>query len=335
MTEPSLEQWRTLYAAAAEFRERAPWRWFGGDELFAVEDPATGTVGYCSVMGSGGQEFGLAVFVGAEGFNSYRMLVLGETELESFESTALLRSISLNFGDRELTTDRDRAVIRSLGLRFRGRGVWPWFRSQRPGYVPWYLEQEEASLLECGLRQTLVLAERAEAGGLQLTDGLDGEPVLTRCRRGDLWVDEWRPPPEEKRGAEEEAGPPDEVRLRHLRETNVRKAGTWFLDFILLPSAVRDGNERPYYPLLVLVASEEGLIISVQFLQPSAPPAERRDTVVDILEQAPSWPRQLIVASEEIQQLLAPVAAALGISTRIDDLSMLHQLAEMFLDTLG
>ncbi len=51
MGEPTLEQWRALYAAAGAFRELAPWQWMTGDDLFAVEDPASGEVSYGTVMG--------------------------------------------------------------------------------------------------------------------------------------------------------------------------------------------------------------------------------------------------------------------------------------------
>ena len=39
-------QWQALYQAAAAFRDLAPWAWMTDRDLFAVEDPATGEVGY-------------------------------------------------------------------------------------------------------------------------------------------------------------------------------------------------------------------------------------------------------------------------------------------------
>lgn len=51
MAEPSLEQWHALYAAAIDLQKLAPWQWMNGDDLFAVENPTTGEVGYANVMG--------------------------------------------------------------------------------------------------------------------------------------------------------------------------------------------------------------------------------------------------------------------------------------------
>jgi len=168
MSEPTHAQWQTLYQAAAAFRELAPWTWMTDQDLFAVEDPATGEVGYGGVMGSGGQEFGLHVFIGAEGFDGFRKMVDDEAEPESMEATMLMRSVAVAFESRQMLDRRDHEVVRALGLRFRGRGVWPWFRSQRPGYVPWYLDDAEARLLEVALRQGLEVAQRVKTGVLQL-----------------------------------------------------------------------------------------------------------------------------------------------------------------------
>jgi hypothetical protein len=136
MAQPSLEQWRTLYEAAAAYRGRAPWQTFTDADLFAVEDPETGEVGYCSVLGAGGQEFGLSVFPGRGGLFSLLELSLseGEPELDTMTS---LHTFGLDYSDREVLQKYDLDVIRALGLRFRGRGAWPWFRSLVPGYAPW------------------------------------------------------------------------------------------------------------------------------------------------------------------------------------------------------
>ena len=55
-----------FYAAAVHFFEEAPWRWM--DNLAAVEVryPANGPVRYAVIMGFGGQEFGLAMYLSAK-----------------------------------------------------------------------------------------------------------------------------------------------------------------------------------------------------------------------------------------------------------------------------
>ena len=46
--------WRRLYEAAIQVKELAPWEWMFEDEVFGVQDPETGKLGFVSVMGQGG-----------------------------------------------------------------------------------------------------------------------------------------------------------------------------------------------------------------------------------------------------------------------------------------
>src|SRR5712692_2907158 len=114
MVEPTLEEWRALYQAAVAFRDQAPWSWLGDRDFFAVEHPGFDEVGYCDVLGSGGEEFGLAVFVGADGFAFYRRLMLGEFEPEGDDLLTELHSLAATFVDREFIDKHDRAVLNAL-----------------------------------------------------------------------------------------------------------------------------------------------------------------------------------------------------------------------------
>ena len=50
-SEPTAVEWNALYKAAAEFREIEPWAWVTEDDIFDVQNPVTGEIGYCCVMG--------------------------------------------------------------------------------------------------------------------------------------------------------------------------------------------------------------------------------------------------------------------------------------------
>ncbi|MBI4506778.1 MAG: hypothetical protein HY691_14695 [Chloroflexi bacterium] len=334
MTEPTREQWQALYAAASEFDDLAPWVWMTDDDLFAVQDSETGEVAYCVVMGSGSQEFGLAAFLGPQGFASFRQLMLGELEPESLDAAALLRSVSLSFQDRAVLARQDREVIRSLGLRFRGRNAWPWFRSQRPGYVPWFLDGDEARILTLALRQAVQVSQRVEAGDLTLTLGVDDQPILTRCLREGRWVDEWRPPPA-RPPSREEPEPLDEVRLRRLREAKPRSREGWELDLFTVAAAVGGRGERPYLPVMLLAATQQGFVLGTTLLQPWTSATERQEAVLDLLEKGPHLPREIRVGREEVRRLLGPLTRALGIGIRVANLAVLEALKADLIEHLG
>ncbi len=49
---PSLEQWQELYSLMGQVKELAPWDCMYEDDVFGVEMPHNGELGFVSVMGS-------------------------------------------------------------------------------------------------------------------------------------------------------------------------------------------------------------------------------------------------------------------------------------------
>ena len=49
---PSLQEWKSLYKAAIEFKKLAPWSWMYDTDIFGVKDPVSGKIGYCCIMGA-------------------------------------------------------------------------------------------------------------------------------------------------------------------------------------------------------------------------------------------------------------------------------------------
>ena len=65
---PSTKAWKALYKAAIEFRDLESWDWMREADVFGVQNPKTGEIGYCCIMGSSGQVFAMAVYLGAQGY---------------------------------------------------------------------------------------------------------------------------------------------------------------------------------------------------------------------------------------------------------------------------
>lgn len=196
---PTLEEWCSLYDATRRVRELAPWEWMAEEDLFGVQNPETGELGFVSVMGALGEHYSVAVYLGARGL--YDFLTIEEAG-DAMPPEAILEvpQLQASFEDRNVLHDQDRKVIKQLGLKFRGRNAWPLFRSFRPGYFPWYLEADEARFLTVVLEQTLDVAPRfRKAPALREPEDT---PYLVRVpRRQDgalVWEDRAMdmPPPE-------------------------------------------------------------------------------------------------------------------------------------------
>ncbi|MFQ5814136.1 MAG: hypothetical protein ACE5I2_13255, partial [Anaerolineae bacterium] len=138
---PTKADWQALYQAALEFKEIEAWTWMYDSDVFGVQDPATGEIGYCCIMGNLGEMFALALYLGSEGLESYMRVASEPPQIsaEALETMLLQKCLIVSFGGREELTKEDRQVIKRLGLKFRGRTAWPLFRSYRPAYHPWYL----------------------------------------------------------------------------------------------------------------------------------------------------------------------------------------------------
>ncbi|MFP3880622.1 MAG: DUF6930 domain-containing protein [Dehalococcoidia bacterium] len=333
MKQPSHSDWSALYQVAITFKSSAPWKWVDNEYLFAVENPVDGEVGYCSILGSGGQEFGLGMLVGEQGYHRFTDILKAEDETQDFEAGVKAPSISLLFVDRDVLQKEDREVIRSLGLRFRGRNAWPFFRSQKPGYIPWFLEKEEATLLTTAIHQALAVASSVQNGNLDPWARERDSAILTRCYRDDRWTEEWRKPPTGRTHGQEtdkeDIGPVQEAELQLVSSWAEAYSGVWELDIFALPMPVAptaSEADRPYYPLCFLAVERKlGLVVAVNITNPWLTTSEKRNQLIQIFKKANQLPSEVRIKSDKLRGTVEPITDALGIKIRVASLPMLQQ----------
>lgn len=329
MNEPSKGDWSALYQAAIAFQQAAPWEWMDNEDLFAIENPDDAEVGYCSILGAGGEEFGLGMFLGEDGYHRYIKVISEEVEPEDIEESMMVRGISMLFVDRDVLQKKDREVIRSLGLRFRGRNAWPFFRSQRPGYFPWFLEKAEVLFFTAAIQQALVVADEVRGGKLDLLEEEPENLILTRFYRDGKWHEEWRKAP--KLGQQQEThaeniDPVKEAELHLLRGRAGALSGRWELDIFALPIPIGQVSERPRFPLCFLaVETKLGLILGANLTEPWLTFSEKQDEVIQILRKANQLPLEIRVKSDKVKRIVEPITRVLGIKLRVGSLPMLEQ----------
>ncbi len=74
----SLPVWKNLYDAALAFRDIEPWEWMSDTDVFGVQNPEDGEIGYCCVLGELGEVLGLVVYLGTEGLEQHRNIQSGK-----------------------------------------------------------------------------------------------------------------------------------------------------------------------------------------------------------------------------------------------------------------
>lgn len=139
----TLDELKTLYDAAIEFRKIEPWKWVKETDIFGVQNPKTNEVGYCCIMGEMGEVLAMAVYNGTEGLNGYQQIRKGQVKPEDPDSLHIQDCLIVSFENKGFVEKEDIQLINKLGYKFRGRNACPMFRSYKPGYFPWFLSRDE------------------------------------------------------------------------------------------------------------------------------------------------------------------------------------------------
>lgn len=331
MSEPSKADWARLYQAAITFKQVAPWNWMESEELFAIENPYDAEMAYCSILGAGGREFGLGIFLGERGYHTYMKVISEDVDPDNpddLEEMIMAPSLSMLLVDRNTLQEEDYEVIRSLGLRFRGKNAWPLFRSQWPGYVPWFLEKGEARFLTAALGQALIVADEIHRGAVGWVAG-GKNFVLTRSYHNGRWFEEWRKAPRLAPKREKPGNAIDavkEVELYLFANQASRVHQTWELDISVLPVPIASEFKRSYFPICVLAVDRNlGLVIGVNLTKPWLSTAEKQDEVIRILRKVNQVPSEIRVKSEKVRRIVEPIAGILDVRLQLGSLPMLEQ----------
>lgn len=336
-TAPTLKDWRALFHAAQAFRQLAPWEWMEDSHLVGVQDPATGEIGYLSVLGKLGEALGLVVYLGREGFDSYLNLLGADPEEFELDVYIRQRCLTLFFEGREDLSSRDLALIRKLGLRFRGKQAWPKFRSHRPGYEDWYLDQDEVRYFTVALEQLLDLATRLREEPELLEKGPRGH-ILVRVldREEGSWEDRWFPEPPP---APLEPVPfVPEGLVSSLKGKSRPRQGIWEVDVFGLPAMIRGEKGSPalYAASLLCVHQESGFVLN-SGIEPYPTRFENlAHWFVTTLEESKlGWPEEVWVSRPELVAVLGGLLGELGIKlTLVDELEALEGAKEVLLGWL-
>ena len=325
---PFIQEWKDLYEAAIQFKKMKCWDWMWDTDLFGVQNPITGEIGYCCVMGGAGEHYALAVYQGSEGLYGYLSLQSG-TKPSLQDILSLQKLLMASFEDRELLQKEDLQLTKKFDLKFSGPDSWPLFRSYLPGYHPWYLTDEEAKYLTLCLWQAIDVSLRFKDDPRKLTPHM-GNHYLVRVPKKDKtglsWRDVWMEPLPLQKG-EIIVEPIDEVRLEKIKRRIPNRQGVWEVDYFYYPNPIQEKKDRPYYPYITLwVDQHSGFILSHHLDKPAECMSEFQRNFFKLAEKKKILPREILVKKEETLKLLEPIASELGINIRrVKKLEMLEE----------
>ena len=144
-TEATMEEWKRLYEVATRIRELQPWELLWDMDIIGIRvgNEPENTVFY-SILGRGGDCYGIVAYEGYDAFNSFLMLTMQEHLNLSVEYAMFNQNnLTCYWGNRDELSVRQREIIKELGYKYRGKNNWLYFLSYEPGYYPYNLNQDE------------------------------------------------------------------------------------------------------------------------------------------------------------------------------------------------
>jgi len=326
-SEPSLNEWKNLYDAAIAFMKIAPWEWMKETDIFGVQNPKTGEVGYCCIMGELGEVLAIAVYLGTEGLDGYLKIRHGEVQPGDPDSLFIQNCLMLSFENRKFMQEDDRAIINELGLKFRGRNAWPLFRRYEPGFFPWFLNKDEVFYMTHALQQATDVCLRVKKDRKLLRAPKKKQYLIRTIEaRNDifLWKDEWRTTACPEKKAEAFDIPVDEVRIQRLKKTAKPAPVIWEIDFFYAPAPVLEG-ERPFFPYAIMITDHDtSFILDMYLAESRLYQAEFLDKFLHCIHHASVIPMEILIRKEEVMKLLQPSASRLNI--KMSSVATLHTI---------
>lgn len=330
----SIARWRPLYELARQIGAMAPWTLMEETDLFAVYDPESDQTGYVSIMGTLGEHRAIDVYLGDDGLRGF--LALQESD-DHPQPTLVLSTpqLMLSFEEKSYLDQEDLFIIRELEFKPNNRNEWPMFRSYRPGFAPWMLENSEISFLQAVLEQTLAVLnnplERGEISTLLAADTLLVRRGM-RSKTGTRWTSETMPlfPPDEEFVfiIDPELG----EAVQHLPKSGLRV----FLDLQILMNAIEERGERPYFAYLLAFMDEQSeLMIHFDSLTVKngwhSFLTELPEHILRGLKAIGARPKQLLIRDPIILDMMITMQKQLGLGLqRVSEMPAMDEFVEGF-----
>ena len=123
-----------LYEAAFRYKKAKIWKKMWDSDVFAVK-LSNGEIGYVSIMGRNGEYNALGLYIGKEGFESYRLMAnINRYSGSEFRDRELLlqqkclQAALENKGDLlPEEVEETRAYAKKNGIRLSGKNAFPQF----------------------------------------------------------------------------------------------------------------------------------------------------------------------------------------------------------------
>lgn len=302
-----------LCELAMRVGKAAPWCDLDETDLILIRDDQ-GQVHAVSVMGALGEFRAVVVYVGAEGYRFFQQVHDSDEDQDMDLFIGRQHAVRVEFGERRDLEAEDRVLLKEVGpaLIPRGRHRVPLFRAVRPGYLEWFVTQEEGRLLELGIEALLHLIDakaivRGQGPPYPLVEWKDGELKVEIAERPNV-------PPEPLRTA-----PINRLRVDDFKFGFRLSKEPVIVDHFYLPMRIGQKDDRKMaMRMTVAMDGATGMALAPNA---SAPTDRTEDLLaratLDAIQQLKRIPATLVVRKQEYAEILRPLAAEFGMTLMV------------------
>src|SRR5205807_8663535 len=318
-TPPSFQAMKPLYGLASDLYGLRPWQFLDEDNLIVVRDSVSGELCYCSVMGALGEVLSMHAYIGTEGLRQFRKMEAEEIA-DPGEFFASTHCVYVEFVPRAELQRQDRELLATLGHP-QGRGLAsPIFRTMRPGFLPWFVTEDEArTLAECSRAVIVVCAAVASQESVKFWERADIYPIVTRMEGAEprYRVEMFQsilppePPVAPARLAEET--------LLAIRGQDYAVRGVMELDVTYSGAAIgKKGERNSCAAIAMAVDAESGTVLAPEVADSSGPAGDALAKVfLKAIEASRTLPKEVRVRNQRVKDCLAPLMESLGVTIRV------------------
>ena len=318
-TPPSFQTMERLYGLASDLYALRPWRVLDEDQLIVVRDSVSGELCYCSVMGALGEVLSMHAYIGAEGLRQFRRIAAEEIA-DAGEFFASTHCVYVEFVRKAELLRQDRELLAALGHP-QGRGLAsPIFRTMRPGFLPWFVTEEEArTLAECIRAVIVVCAAVASEQSVKFWELADTYPMVTRREgaepRYEVEMFHAILPPEPPVAPVQLA----EETLLAVRAQDYAVRGVMELDLTYSGASIGKKNERnACASIAIAVDAGSGMVLAPEVANSSVAAGDTLAKVfLRAIQASRTLPREVRVRKQEFKDSLAPLMESFGVTVRV------------------
>ncbi len=301
-----------MYDLAFKFKASKIWKTVYEQEMFAVKLP-DGQIGYCQIMGIGGDHIAVAVYIGEKGYRSYTEMLDVATSNPYASSYDLLTQdcIQCSLENKEFLDKSEIAEVRAYakkrGIALRGANAYPHYTRFRPYCVPWFVtDDNDIAAITLVMEAVGFIIDKLQVGrkwDLGLVEG--GPTIPLFVKDGETFTVSETVIPDMH-----EEKPPEPQHINDLLIGKLKRlgqSGTLQCEVTRAPAPVQNNpDEVPHLtPIFLTLDVDEGNMLKPVFLnQIEIDPDKMLDGFINVLLETKCYPKEIEVQTAQTAAIL-------------------------------